>query len=287
MVRLLARATIEQFLSGNLFFKLFIDPHMKITPLEIRQKTFERTLRGYDKDEVNAFLLSLSQEWERMQDDVKDLKMKFESAEREVVKLREVENTLYRTLKTAEDTGASITDQANKSAELLLRESQMKSDAMINEAKSRARNIIEDADMTTRQLLEEMEEKLKGLADQYKTMELHRDNLLADLKRFAGETIDRVERAKNVTRDFNPDSFLITARREAKKVMFPNEIEQATRKVLANQEKAVEKQEKAIEKQEKEVEKVMVETKVVYAEAQVVSAQPQPRVPKSFFDDIQ
>ncbi|MEY4931055.1 MAG: DivIVA protein, partial [Bacteroidota bacterium] len=27
---------------------------MKITPLEIRQKAFEKVLRGYDKDEVNA-----------------------------------------------------------------------------------------------------------------------------------------------------------------------------------------------------------------------------------------
>jgi len=74
---------------------------MKVTPLEIRQKTFERTLRGYDKDEVNAFLLSLSQEWERMKDEVKELKMKFENSEREVSKLREVETSLFRTLKTA------------------------------------------------------------------------------------------------------------------------------------------------------------------------------------------
>ena len=35
---------------------------MKITPLEIRQKTFEKAFRGLDKDEVSAFLLTLSQE---------------------------------------------------------------------------------------------------------------------------------------------------------------------------------------------------------------------------------
>ena len=74
---------------------------MKITPLEIRQKTFERTLRGYDKDEVNAFLLSLSQEWERMMDEVKEVRQKLESSEREVGKLREVETSLFKTLKTA------------------------------------------------------------------------------------------------------------------------------------------------------------------------------------------
>ena len=44
---------------------------MKITPLEIRQKTFEKVFRGYEKDEVNAYLQSLSMEWERMLDENK------------------------------------------------------------------------------------------------------------------------------------------------------------------------------------------------------------------------
>ena len=90
---------------------------MRITPLEIRQKSFERQLRGYDKDEVTAFLMTLSQEWERLQDEVKEYKIKLESSEREVGKLREVESSLYKTLKTAEDTGASVIDQAKKAAE--------------------------------------------------------------------------------------------------------------------------------------------------------------------------
>ena len=77
---------------------------MKITPLEIRQKSFEKKLRGYDKDEVNAFLLSLSQEWEQVQDQLKELKIKFQNAENEIKQLREVENSLFKTLKTAEDT---------------------------------------------------------------------------------------------------------------------------------------------------------------------------------------
>lgn len=85
---------------------------MKVTPLEIRQKGFEKKLRGYDKDEVNAFLLSLSQEWERVLDESKELKIKLETSEREVQKLREVENSLFKTLKTAEDTGANVVEQA-------------------------------------------------------------------------------------------------------------------------------------------------------------------------------
>ncbi len=195
---------------------------MKITPLEIRQKLFERTLRGYDKDEVSAFLLSLSQEWERAQDEVKEMRIKLESSEREVTKLREVESSLYKTLKTAEDTGSNMIEQANKTAELHMRETQLKAEAMLNEAKGKARDMIEIADVTAKQMLEEMEERLKALLHQYKTLGSQRDNLLSDLKRLAGETIDRVERMNGTTKEFDPDHHLAMAKREARKVLNPN-----------------------------------------------------------------
>ena len=207
---------------------------MKITPLEIRQKAFERVLRGYDKDEVNAYLQSLSQEWKRTLDEVKEVRIKYEATEREVTKLREVESSLYKTLKTAEDTGANVIEQANKTAELVLREAQMKADAMLNEAKAKAKNTIEEAEFVSKQMLAEMEDRLKMLGQHYKTLELHKDNLLADMKRLAGETIDRVERAKAAAREFDPDQHLALAKRETKKALFPNaELEREIKSSMA------------------------------------------------------
>lgn len=232
---------------------------MRITPLEIRQKTFEKTLRGYDKDEVNAFLLTLSQEWERAQDEVKEFRLKYEGAEKEVSKLREVESSLFKTLKTAEDTGANVIGQANKSAELLLRESQLKADGLMNEAKSKAKNAIEEAEMTSRQLMEEMEDQLKRMAEQYKLLELHRDNLLADVKRIAGETMDRVDRLRSGDHHFSPDQHVATSKRVARKILNPNEIEQVAQKAV-------------------EQHAVMTETKIVVMEE---------KFQRSFFDDIQ
>ena len=51
-------------------------------------------------------------------DENKSFQIKLEHAEKEVQKLREVESSLFKTLKTAEDTGANLVDQANKAAEL-------------------------------------------------------------------------------------------------------------------------------------------------------------------------
>lgn len=195
---------------------------MKITPLEIRQKSFEKNFRGYEKDEVHAFLLTLSQEWERMMDENKELRIKLETTEREVSKLREVENSLFKTLKTAEDTGASVIDQARKAADLHLRESQLKSEALLNEAKTKARDTIEEAETRARDVIDDMEDRLKALVENYKKLETSREDLLSELKRMASDMMDKVERFKNLNKDFDPDRHLNAVKREAKRIVSPN-----------------------------------------------------------------
>jgi cell division initiation protein len=254
---------------------------MRITPIEIRQKTFEKNFRGYEKDEVNAFLLTLSQEWERLNDENKELRIRLEGTEREVTKLREVESSLYKTLKTAEDTGAHVIEQARVTAELHLRESQLKAEAMMSEAKTKARDTIEESDMRAREIVAEMEDRLKALVENYKKLESAREDLLSDLKRFANDMLDRVERSRLMSKDFNPDQHLAMAKKEAKRIAFPNiDFEKPLR---------VESKEKA-----KEPEIVKFEEKPAPPEPVQQTLEPQPalsesghkKVHKSFFDEI-
>ena len=185
---------------------------MKITPLEIRQKTFEKIFRGYDKDEVNAFLLTLSQEWERLVDEHKEMRIKLENSREEVEKLREVESSLFKTLKTAEDTGQNMIEQANKTAELHMKETQMKADGLMNAAKNRARSIMEEAEMKSRQLVEHMEDEARHLQNQCRTLEDYRDTLLSEMRHLADRTLERVEKAKNDRKDFDLEDRIGTVR---------------------------------------------------------------------------
>ncbi|WP_109830518.1 DivIVA domain-containing protein [Reichenbachiella versicolor] len=169
---------------------------MKITPLEIRQKSFEKAFRGINKEEVNAFLLSLSHEWERMLDENKDLKGTISKLEQEVQKLREVESTLFRTLKTAEETGASVVEQANKTAELHMKETQINVDAMVNDAKNQARAIIDKAESQAKEVIEEMNNEVKGLEEDYRIIENQRDNVISQLKMLSGDVMNKVEKIK-------------------------------------------------------------------------------------------
>jgi cell division initiation protein len=253
---------------------------MRITPLEIRQKTFEKNFRGYEKDEVHAFLITLSQEWERMMDENKELRIKLESTEREIHKLREVESSLYKTLKTAEDTGANVIDQAKKAADLHLRESQLKAEAMMSEAKTKAKDTIEESEMRAKQIVADMEDRLQSLIDNYKKMESSREDLLNDLKRLSSDLMDRVERARQTTRDFDADKHLAAVRRETKKIAFPNFDFDRKPKPEINKPEATINSEPVL----KDESRLEVEAT---REPEPVAVETQPKkVAKSFFDEI-
>lgn len=181
---------------------------MKITPLEIRQKDFEKKLRGYDKDEVNAFLQSLSNEWERMLEENKELNLKLKQAEKEVSKLREVETSLYKTLKTAEDTGANVIDQANKAAELHMKETKMNAEGLLSESKNKARSMIEQAEMEARQIIEELQDAVKGIEQNHRDIENHRQNALQELKNLSVTLIEKVERNTGESKEFKFDDYV-------------------------------------------------------------------------------
>ena len=165
---------------------------MKISPIEIRKKEFERAFRGYEKEEVDAFLQSLSQEWEKVQEDNRELQKKVEFLEKEIVRMREVESTLFRTLKTAEDTSSNIIEQSNKAAELHVREAQINAEALLNEARNKARAMVEDAEIEVKNILEDLQIDAKSIEKEYNYIDTQKEYLLDEVKNYVKDTLEKV-----------------------------------------------------------------------------------------------
>ena len=170
---------------------------MKITALDIRQKTFEKSFRGVDKDEVQAFLTTISQQWERMGDENRELRLKLEHAQQDVQKMREVESSLYRTLKTAEDTGNNITEQAQREADLRGREAQLQAENLLNTARQRARTVVDEAYQQAEKTVADMQREVTGLGQECQRLEQQLDTLVRDLHHLASDALDKVEKARN------------------------------------------------------------------------------------------
>ena len=180
---------------------------MKITPIEIRQKTFEKAFRGYEKQEVHAFLASLAKEWERLQTEHKELKSKMEQSEKEVSKLREVEDSLFKTLKTAEDTRASLIEQASKSAELCMKETHIKTESLLSSTKTRARELLEKAESKAAEIVENAQKEIRKAQKDYANIEQHREQLLSSLKILSEDILQKLNRMENTSTTSTAVSF--------------------------------------------------------------------------------
>ena len=170
---------------------------MKLTALDIRQKTFEKSFRGVDKDEVQAFLTTISQQWERVGDENRELRLKLEHAQHDVQKMREVESSLYRTLKTAEDTSNNITEQAQREADLRGREAQLQAENLLNDARQRARTVVDEACQQAERTVADMQREVTGLGQECQRLEQQLDGLVRDLHHLASDALEKVEKARN------------------------------------------------------------------------------------------
>ncbi len=167
---------------------------MKISAIEIRKHTFEKIFRGYDPDEVDAFLNSLSQEWERYSSENNLLKMQLEYAEKELAKLKDIESTLFRTLKAAEDTSKLIEKEANENAEKRIEESRVAANDLVTEAEQRTSQIIKQTEDRLSKFKEDFAQEVKIQERDFRAIENFRDNLIVQLSSLANSALETVER---------------------------------------------------------------------------------------------
>lgn len=107
---------------------------MRLTPLDIRKQEFTRGLRGYDAEEVLAFLQMLSSQWEDLLDESRRKDEKIRDLENKMVHYEKVEEALQEALQTARETSKEALQNAEEKARLI-----------INSAEQRAEEIKRDA----------------------------------------------------------------------------------------------------------------------------------------------
>ncbi len=167
---------------------------MKISAIDIRKHTFEKIFRGYDPEAVDAFLNSLSQEWERYTSENNQLRSQLEYSEKELAKLKDIETSLFRMLKTAEDTGRQIEKEAAEAAKITKEDSEKQASDLIAEAENRTNKVIQDTENRLSDLKEDFALEIKNQERDFRAIENFRDNLIVQLSSLANSTSETVTR---------------------------------------------------------------------------------------------
>jgi cell division initiation protein len=106
---------------------------MKLTPLDIRHREFKRGMRGYADEEVDEFLDEVADEYERLFKENIDLNERLESVEEKVKQYRRIEETLQKTLVSAQQSAEELKANATKEGQLILQDSELKARQMVSD----------------------------------------------------------------------------------------------------------------------------------------------------------
>jgi len=107
---------------------------MKITPLDIQLREFKVRVRGYDREEVQAFLRSVSQAVEQLVKENTQLKERADQLESQVNDLRKKEATLNGLLVTTQAMADGLKETARREADLTLKQAELKAEALLKRA---------------------------------------------------------------------------------------------------------------------------------------------------------
>ncbi|MBN2467572.1 MAG: DivIVA domain-containing protein [Deltaproteobacteria bacterium] len=117
---------------------------MKITPVDIQQQQFAVKFRGYDIQEVDAFLETVASELEEQIKRVNELRDELERKEERIWEYQNMEKTLKETLMIAQVTSEEVKKNAEKAAEDLRAHAQKEAELIVSEAKQDVKNVIEN-----------------------------------------------------------------------------------------------------------------------------------------------
>ncbi|MBI5070263.1 MAG: DivIVA domain-containing protein [Deltaproteobacteria bacterium] len=117
---------------------------MKITPLDITQKRFPAALRGYDRQEVEAFLSLVASEFEELVREVQALRSDVSRMDEEIAEHRSRERALQETMVTAQKACEDIRESARKEAEITLAEAELQGERIVQGAHTKFLRIVDD-----------------------------------------------------------------------------------------------------------------------------------------------
>lgn len=107
-----------------------------ITPIEIEKKEFSRSVRGYDRDEVDEFLDEIIIDLQGLLKSYDALKRENDELKAENAEHKKSQKKVVDTLESAKRLMKDISDSAEKRADIIIKNAKMDAEMILNDAKS-------------------------------------------------------------------------------------------------------------------------------------------------------
>lgn len=140
-----------------------------ITPVDLENKEFKRSFRGYDIDEVETFLTELSKDYARFYRENAGLKDKNAILTDAIENYKEMEETMRSAIISAQRTSEEILKNAHEQADVIVKEAKVRANEIMNELDKDVQELKrESAEIEGRNML--LRAKLKAVLNTYLSM---------------------------------------------------------------------------------------------------------------------
>src|SRR4051794_23869855 len=127
------------------------DHAFHLTPLDVRSQEFQRSFRGYETGQVDEFKMAISDELERLIRDRAQHEERLRSAQEQLRAFRDRERAMNEALVAAQQLRVDSREQAEREAELVLREARTEAEKILERAQQEEALVRERADGVARQ----------------------------------------------------------------------------------------------------------------------------------------
>lgn len=124
---------------------------MPLSPLDIHNKEFTRSFRGYSEDEVNEFLEQIMKDLEILLREKKELEDKVLTMTEQMNRYSNLEETLQQSIVVAQGAAEEVRRNSQQEAKLIVKEAEKNADRIINEALTKARKVTIEIDELKKQ----------------------------------------------------------------------------------------------------------------------------------------
>ncbi|HEX9739755.1 MAG TPA: DivIVA domain-containing protein [Ignavibacteriaceae bacterium] len=114
---------------------------MKLSPHDIKNQEFKKSVRGFDKEEVAAFLEKLADNIFELLQENETLKADLQKANEKLSEFKKIEKNIQDTIAKANEASSRTIESAKKQAKLLIQETELKAQQIIVKAKENANEL--------------------------------------------------------------------------------------------------------------------------------------------------
>jgi cell division initiation protein len=168
---------------------------MRLSAIDIKKQEFKKSFKGYDVSEVEAYLDTIANEIEKqyreneaLKEQVAGLEKEKEDLVHEIQVFRDNEKTFQKAIVKSQDMAEDVLENANKRAELILKEAEI----MASKTKLTA------------------QEEILNLRQELEDLRVKNENIIEDIKEYLTEKLNSIEEYSRNRKIYKMESNITT-----------------------------------------------------------------------------